>query len=184
METVPKVPIKISICDACAVGENEGKEGQRGAAFSITQGEKYNKSCQNPVDEQYELPQTKCWVRVCVSVRSGACAGKWETDEARARTWGAPCYGGTEHVADKRAPLFKERGSAVKCAPIRHHRLILSLNEPGEGSLGVRPIQRCLAPITLPGLFYSNLTHKLSHSQSGRRCLSHSGTMLTRQMNE
>lgn len=119
----------------------------------------------------------------CVWRRERA-RGDWETDEARARTRGASCYGGTEHVADKRAPLFKERGAAVKCAPIRHHRLILSLNEPGEGSLGVRRIRRCLAPITPPGLFYSNLTHKLSHSQSGRRCLSHSGRMLTRQMNE
>lgn len=182
METVPKVPIKISICDACAVRKNGGKEGQRCGAFSITQEEKYNKSCQNPVDEPYELPQTERGV--CVRGTGGSARGDWETDEARARTWGAPCYGGTEHVADKRAPLFKERGAAVKCAPIRHHRLILSLNEPGEGSLGVRRIRRCLAPITLPGLFYSNLTHKLSHSQSGRRCLSHSGRMLTRQMNE
>lgn len=36
---------------------------------------------------------------------------------------GASCYGGTEHVADKRAMLFKEKGRPVKCAPIRHHRL-------------------------------------------------------------
>lgn len=36
---------------------------------------------------------------------------------------GASCYGGTEHVADKRATLFKEKGRPVKCAPIRHHRL-------------------------------------------------------------
>lgn len=85
----------------------------------------------------------------CVLCGERACAD-WETDEARAQTWGAPCYGGTEHVADKRALLFKESGSPVKCAPIRHQRLVLSLNEPGEGSLGVRPI-RCLAPITLPG---------------------------------
>lgn len=36
---------------------------------------------------------------------------------------GASCYGGTEHVADKRATLFKEKGRPVKCAPIQHHRL-------------------------------------------------------------
>lgn len=36
---------------------------------------------------------------------------------------GASCYGGTEHVADKRAMVFKEKGRLVKCAPIRHHRL-------------------------------------------------------------
>lgn len=36
---------------------------------------------------------------------------------------GASCYGGTEHVADKRAMLFKEKGRPVKCTPIRHHRL-------------------------------------------------------------
>lgn len=36
---------------------------------------------------------------------------------------GASCYGGTEHVADKRAMVFKEKGRLVKCVPIRHHRL-------------------------------------------------------------
>ena len=36
---------------------------------------------------------------------------------------GPSCYRGTEHVADKRAMLFKEKGRPVKCAPIRHHRL-------------------------------------------------------------
>lgn len=36
---------------------------------------------------------------------------------------GASCYGGTEHVADKRVMVFKEKGRLVKCAPIRHHRL-------------------------------------------------------------
>lgn len=47
-----------------------------------------------------------------------ACENR-ETDEARARTRGAPCYGGTEHVADKRAPLFKEKrlGGKVRADP-------------------------------------------------------------------
>lgn len=46
---------------------------------------------------------------------------KTETDIACVCTVvAASCYGGTEHVADKRAMPFKEKGRPVKCAPIRH----------------------------------------------------------------
>lgn len=42
----------------------------------------------------------------------------------RARGVETSCYGGTEHVSDKRVTLFKEKKRRlVKCTPIRHHRL-------------------------------------------------------------
>lgn len=69
---------------------------------------------------------------------------------------GVSCYG-TEHVADKRATLFKGK-KAGKVLRRFNSVASLSRNEPGEEAR--RPSNQLLSSCDhAAGLFYSNLTH-------------------------